>query len=173
MPRKNIYKKILYLAVIFFVIAIIFKLKADHYVTPASQNQASIQVARQTPLVQINEVNIPVELATTSAAVQKGLSGRLSLDSDKGMLFVFSRPAIYRFWMPDMHFPLDIIWIKNGIIVDISQNIPNIFDPKNPKFYTPSSPAQYVLEINADFSKNKGIKIGDSVIFKNIDLLNK
>ena len=55
-----------------------------------------------------------VKLATTTAAIEKGLSDRLSLNPDSGMLFIFAKPAIYRFWMPDMHFPLNMIWIKKG-----------------------------------------------------------
>lgn len=115
------------------------------------------------PTVQIAATKIPVELATTGVAQQKGLSGRNSLDADSGMLFIFARPDTYRFWMPDMHFPLDMIWIQNGKVVDITENVSNQFDPANPRFYTPSSPAQYVLEVNAGFAKRHGIRVGDTV----------
>lgn len=121
------------------------------------------------PRIKISSVNIPVELARTPAEVQKGLSGRLSLDQDKGMLFLFAKPDTYSFWMPDMHFPLDIIWISGGKkVLGISANVPNDFDPANPKFYRPPSPAQYVLEVNAGFAARAGIKIGDGVTFLDI-----
>jgi uncharacterized membrane protein (UPF0127 family) len=116
----------------------------------------------------INNTHIVVELATTSAQIIKGLSGRLSLEPDHGMLFIFSQPSIYRFWMPDMHFPLDMIWINNNKVVDISHNVSNDFDPVNPTYYKPKEPAQYVLEVNANFSKKNNIKIGDIVKFENI-----
>jgi hypothetical protein len=119
--------------------------------------------------IKIGSVNIPVEVAQTSAEVQKGLSGRLSLDQDKGMLFLFTKADIYSFWMPDMHFPLDIVWISSGKkVVGVSANVSNDFDPANPKFYRPPSPVQYVLEVNAGFAAKTGIKIGDSVSFVNI-----
>lgn len=121
-----------------------------------------------TASVVIGQTIIPVELATTTAAVQKGLSGRTSLDSQSGMLFVFAKPDRYRFWMPDMRFPLDIIWINNGKVVDISENVSNKFDPANPNFYTPSQPAQYVLEVNAGFAASKHIQIGDTTILNKI-----
>ena len=38
------------------------------------------------PSVVIGSLEIPVEVASTSAAIQKGLSGRPSLDPDRGML---------------------------------------------------------------------------------------
>lgn len=116
--------------------------------------------------VKIGETTIPIELATTGAAIQKGLSGRASLAANQGMLFVFSRPDRYRFWMPDMHFPIDIIWINDDKVVDIDADVPNEFDPARPRFYIPSSPARYVLEVNAGFSKNHKIEIGDTVIIK-------
>ncbi|MEK7564821.1 MAG: DUF192 domain-containing protein [Patescibacteria group bacterium] len=118
-----------------------------------------------TPLVTINKLEIPVEVMRTEAEVQKGLSGRPYLDQDKGMLFIFAKSDIYRFWMPDMHFPIDIIWINNNQVVDISKNVPTDFDPVKPKFYSPSKKANYVLEVNAGFSKKNNIKIGDPFNF--------
>lgn len=122
----------------------------------------------QSPKVIIGSIEISVDLARTTAQINKGLSGRSTLASNAGMLFMFSKASIYRFWMPDMHFPLDFIWINNGRVVDITPNVPNDFDPMNPKYYRPKSPAQYVLEVNANFCKKNGIKIGDKVSFENI-----
>ena len=71
--------------------------------------------------------------------------------------------------MPDMHFPIDMIWISSGKkVVGVSANVSNEFDPANPKFYKPPSPAQYVLEVNAGFASRLGIETGDRVTFTNI-----
>lgn len=120
------------------------------------------------PFVYIDSTEIPVEVVRDEATRQKGLSGRPSLDEKSGMLFVFDKPAVYTFWMPDMNFPIDIIWINDGKVIDISANVSNDFDPNNPRFYAPSQPAQYVLEVNAGFAENKNIKIGDPVSLMNI-----
>ena len=120
------------------------------------------------PLVTIGTTKIKVDLATTTATFKKGLSGRPSLASDTGLLFIFKTADIYQFWMPDMHFPIDIIWINNGKVVDVDENATNIFDPKHPVFYRPSSAARYVLEVNAGFFKKHGLKIGDKVQLQNI-----
>ena len=129
---------------------------------PSTQefDKSSIQKS-QAPYVQIGETQILVELATSTAAVQKGLSGRTSLASDHGMFFVFEKPNRYRFWMPDMHFPIDIIWIMNNKVVDIEHDISQEFDPKNPHIYIPSEPVQHILEVNAGFAKKHHIRIGD------------
>ncbi len=120
------------------------------------------------PSVQIGGTKIFVDVATSTVAIQIGLSGRISLDTDRGMIFVFSKPDKYRFWMPDMHFPIDIIWIDSDKVVGITKNASNEFDPANPIFYTPPTPAQYVLEVNAGFAENRNINVGDRVILNNI-----
>jgi uncharacterized membrane protein (UPF0127 family) len=120
------------------------------------------------PRVIIGSINILVEVAKTEAAKTKGLSGRLALDKDKGMLFVFSKPDFYRFWMPEMRFPIDIIWINDQKVVGITPDVSHNFDPLKPDIYSPARPAQYVLEVNASFSAEKNIQVGDAVVFKNI-----
>lgn len=120
------------------------------------------------PYVKISELKIPVEVARTEAEVQKGLLGRESLDADKGMLFIFNKPDYYRFWMPDMNFPIDIIWITQDEIVGIHQNVSSVFDPKNPKFYLPPRPVSMVLEVNAGFAQKNNFRVGDEIIFYNI-----
>lgn len=112
-----------------------------------------------------NETQIPVELAKTEEEIQKGLSNRASLEPDQGMLFVFNEPKIYKFWMRDMQFPLDMIWINNDKIVGIEKNIPANFNHENPIFYSPPEPAQYMLEVNAGFAEANNINIGNTVFF--------
>ena len=121
------------------------------------------------PLVRIADVSIPVELATSTEAVTRGLSGRSSLDEDKGMLFIFDLPYQYRFWMPEMNFSLDMIWIENDRIADITENASKDFDPLAPVFYQPGVPVRYVLEVNAGFVQRHNLQIGDQVTLINID----
>lgn len=120
------------------------------------------------PTVTIGTARILVDVATTTAAVRRGLSGRLRLEENRGMLFIFPVADIYRFWMPDMHFPIDIIWIHDGEVADISRNVSNDFDPANPRFYSPRTKSERVLEVNAGFAEKHGIEIGDPVVFRNI-----
>ncbi|MBI2096727.1 MAG: DUF192 domain-containing protein, partial [Candidatus Sungbacteria bacterium] len=96
------------------------------------------------------------------------LSGRDSLAYNHGMIFIFLQPGLYRFWMPDMHFPIDIIWIAGERVVGITGDISPEFDPDHPVFYTPPVPAQYALEVNAGFAAANNIKAGDKTIFNGI-----
>ncbi len=165
--RKNIF----WLIIIFFIIltaVIIISLPQSSDYT--SEKTPEVKKELVGPHIKIKEKDIKLELATTTKDVEKGLSGRISLENNSGMLFVFSKPYRYSFWMRDMNFPLDMIWINDGLIVDISENVPNDFNPASPTFYQPLSPAQYVLEVNAGFSGANNIKIGDAVSFININL---
>ena len=65
---------------------------------------------------------IPVEVADTLKKRSLGLGKRASLKKGWGMLFVFEKREPHRFWMKDMQFPLDIIWLDNHRIVHIIQN---------------------------------------------------
>ncbi len=121
------------------------------------------------PEVIIDGTDISVDLSTTTAEIDQGLSGRPTLGALDGMFFVFNSAKLYRFWMPDMNFPLDMIWIGSDMkVVDISKDVPTTFDPAHPIFYSPKIPAQYVLEVNAGFSDAHNIAPGDSVNFSSI-----
>lgn len=121
----------------------------------------------QSNIIIINNHQFEIEYARTNAEIEHGLSGRTSLDQNRGMIFLFSQKALYRFWMKDMHFPLDMIWIDNDIIVDISANVPT---PQNPDLsqlptYSPRQPADKVLEINAGLAQKYSFQIGDKIVF--------
>ncbi|MFA6274939.1 MAG: DUF192 domain-containing protein, partial [Candidatus Paceibacterota bacterium] len=163
-------KKLFWLFFLVILIFIVLLFYPQTVLTPARTLKNYFQPPTyEGPLVQIGNISIPVELATSTKAVTKGLSGRPSLDQDKGMLFVFDLPYRYRFWMPEMNFPLDMIWIENGQIADITKDVTNDFDPSSPVFYQPNIPVRYVLEVNAGFAQRHNFKISDQVTLINID----
>lgn len=114
-------------------------------------------------VITINDVVVSVTLAETPAERTRGLSGREALPENEGMLFLFDNTDYHAFWMKDMRFPIDIIWIDaNRVIADIAKNIsPESF----PASLVPSRVARYVLEVNAGFVDRNGIAIGDEVHF--------
>lgn len=112
----------------------------------------------------INNKEFSVEIADTSVKQAQGLSGRQSLATNQGMLFIFERPGIYGFWMKDMKFPIDIIWIKNNRIIGFEKNIPSPAsqDMKLPVYY-PVSEADRVLEVVAGTADKYKFMVGDEV----------
>ena len=117
------------------------------------------------PKAVLGERSFTVALADEPAEQMKGLSGKEKLNKDRGMLFIFEKPDLYSFWMKEMKFPLDIIFIRDGKIVKIYHDVPA---PKNdeslPVYQTPL-PSDKVLEINAGLSRQYGFKEGQSVEF--------
>lgn len=114
--------------------------------------------------VQIGNKVFEVEIADTSIAQMRGLSGREPLDENQGMLFVFDKPSKQSFWMMGMKFPLDIIWISGDTIVGIEKNAPIPSGISIPIFYSPEN-VDKVLEINAGLADSKNIKVGDKLIY--------
>ncbi len=113
----------------------------------------------------IGNTVIEVEVAKTALAREQGLSRREKLEENKGMLFVFDKKDYHSFWMREMNFPIDIIWIADDKIVDIAHNVPSTVS-QFLKTYQPKEPVNFVLEVNAGFSESHGIKVGNKVEIK-------
>lgn len=119
----------------------------------------------RTATVMINGQNLSVEVAETDTARYQGLSGRESLCSDCGMLFNFSDSGQPSFVMRDMLFPLDIIFISQGVVKNIAAQLqPEGSDPKN--IYRSSGLVDQVLEVNGGYCDKYDIKPGDSLWIK-------
>lgn len=116
--------------------------------------------------VNIAEQEIKVDLALTAAEQEQGLSGRPGLAENTGMLFVFPNPGNYQFWMKDMNFPIDMIWLSSDLkVVYIEKNAtpesyPETFGPGEN-----DGSAKYVLEVVSGFSDKNNLKVGDEVFF--------
>ena len=120
------------------------------------------------PMVRIGETTFTVEVAEKLEARTRGLSGRASLPPQMGMLFIFEDTRIHTFWMKDMLFPLDLVWIGEQCTVEsITPNVPppapEQADRDLPRF-RPTQPVRYVLEVNAGEAA-ADIQVGDSVAF--------
>jgi len=114
--------------------------------------------------IKVNGVKISVEIAQTPQTRAKGLSGRESLPENQGVLFVFETPDRYSFWMKEMNFALDFLWINGDKIVETTENVkPEDFQP--PKTLNAQSPVDTVLELNAGSAQRLNIKPGDKIEF--------
>ena len=104
--------------------------------------------------ISLGDVVLKTEIALSPLEKQKGLSGRNYMGENNAMLFVFSQPDLYPFWMKDMKFPIDIIWLDDNLkIINVEKNV----SPKTyPEEFLPHLPAKFVLEVNGGWSdKNK------------------
>ena len=121
------------------------------------------------PLVHIGDTVFMVDLAVTPAERTQGLSGRPSMHTDRGMLFVYDEDGVRTFWMPDMHFPLDMVWIRAdctvaGVTADVLNPPPDT--PRDQLDLYPSAGlVRFILEINAGQAATHRIESGDAVEF--------
>lgn len=106
-----------------------------------------------------------IEIAQTPEERVRGLQNRTSLPEGRGMLFIFTESGKHSFWMKDTLISLDLIWIDAQ--KRIAAIVPNVLpcETEHCPVYAPDRDALYVLEINAGLTAEKGIKVGDQVIF--------
>lgn len=117
---------------------------------------------------EVGDKKINLILAKSDKDRMKGLSGRSNLPEDQGMLFLFEKKGEYGFWMRDMKFSIDIIYIDDNTVVYLIENVPAVVQAPNLIVYTPDAPANRVLELNAGGAKKYGIKKGTKITFKGI-----
>lgn len=107
-------------------------------------------------------VPISVEIAQTDEERAKGLQNRESLPENSGMWFVFPQIVHEQFWMKDTKFPLDLIYVDDGMkVVHIVENAPA--GDTDPARASSPIPFKYVLEVNGGTAARNGIRVGDIV----------
>jgi len=116
--------------------------------------------------ITVDDLNLQADVALTTDEQTKGLSIKDTLHSNEGMLFPYESPRMLSFWMKDMKFPIDILWLDaDKKVVHIEENL----QPCSPLLpcpsYAPDVQAQYVLETVAGFSSANGITEGTPVEF--------
>jgi len=126
----------------------------------------SISPQPRRPHIAINQTTLLLEIADTPEKKSRGLGNHKPLADNEGMLFIYAPPQKVSFWMKDMTFSIDIIYINQGKIVEIYANVPapspNTL-PYQLKSYPAHQPVDYVLETSAGWSEKNHIQVGDSV----------
>jgi hypothetical protein len=109
----------------------------------------------------VGTTTLKIDLARTEEERAQGLSGRESLAEDEAMLFIFPTLDIYGFWMKEMNFDLDIIWLDGaGVVADIT---PNVSRDSYPQVFYPRTKIKYGLEVPAGWAGRHNIALGDEL----------
>ena len=115
--------------------------------------------------VRVGDGKLRADVADDDAERALGLGGRDRLGRDAGMYFVLTSDAP-RIWMKGMRFPLDLVWIYDNRVVDVTSKVPNkpAGTPESElPIYSPSQPANRVLEVNSGWAQRNGVNAGDRV----------
>jgi uncharacterized membrane protein (UPF0127 family) len=117
--------------------------------------------------VTVNGLVLVADISATNEQWTKGLSFKESLAENEAMLFVFGNEAEHTFWMKDMKFPIDIIWIDSDkTIVHIEHNLQPCSSGILCPTYKPNDGSLYVLETFGGFAEKYGIEKGTRVMFE-------
>lgn len=104
----------------------------------------------------VNGKQFAAEIKTTDAERQQGLSGRDNLPTDNVMLFSFDGTAQRCFWMKDMKFAIDIVWL------DENKKVTAVEHSVQPSSYPKSfcHDGMYTAEFASGTAKANGIVVG-------------
>ncbi len=114
--------------------------------------------------IALGNTTIHADLATTDEAREQGLSGRPGLDDTQGMLFVFQNDMPHAFWMKDMLFSIDMLWLtadKHVVYI-----VPNASPDSYPGTFLSKDPARFVLEVPAGWAARHGVTVGSIAAWK-------
>lgn len=110
----------------------------------------------------IREHVISLEIAQTPRQQAIGLMFREDLPDNRGMLFPFNPPRPVQFWMRNVQFPLDMLFLRDGEIKAIAQSVPPCTTSTCPT-YGPDGEMDYVLELKGGQAEALGLSVGDQV----------
>lgn len=117
--------------------------------------------------IDINGFEILADVAYTDEQLEKGLSIKDNLNEDEGMLFIFQNEGQHNFWMNNMKFPIDILWLDTaGKVVHIEPNLQPCTSEFNCTVYEPQNNSLYVLETVAGFAEKHQVEIGTDIDFE-------
>lgn len=123
------------------------------------------------PLFTYRDVSIAghdfhLAVADTNAKRTRGLAAYATLPDNTGMIFTGLNPDQLSFWMKDMHYPIDILWVNSDdevVFIESSlapDTYPHVY--QNPL----DLPASYVIELPAGTCKRYNITPGTVIIFR-------
>lgn len=116
--------------------------------------------APKAPSITIRNQTIRLEIARTPSQQAKGLGNRDELAWGHGMLFEYPAPGFPGFWMKDMRFDIDIVWLRDGRIVDLSHRVRHFPEGPGP-IIRPRELIDTVLEVPAGFAQAHSWRVGD------------
>ncbi len=107
---------------------------------------------------------IPVDIAATPGARQRGLMGRSFLPPDRGMLFIYESEGRRSFWMKNCIVRIDAAFLAtDGRILNVEEMVP---EPggSGERSYPSAAPVRLVLEMPGGWFRDHGVTAGDRVI---------
>lgn len=133
-------------------------------VIPLSQGQMLPVTAE----AHVRGQTLALEVARTPRQQAIGLMFRDDLPDNRGMLFPFDPPRPVNFWMRNVQFPLDMIFVRDGEVRAIAPSVPPCTTATCPT-YGPDEAVDYVIELKGGRAEALGITVGDLITIDYLD----
>lgn len=163
---------VVFCVIVYFIQNMLNKPTTTNNVSYENMSTHSNPNLNKIPTKKLTLKNITVDLIVVQNPDESiwGLSDFPSLPSNTGMLFMFPEPGFYSFWMKDMNFSLDMIWLdRDNRVVTIHENIsPDTYLQNHPQTFQPTKPASAVIEVPGGFVQKNNLSVGDILKFVNI-----
>jgi len=112
-------------------------------------------------------VDFILDLAKTPEQFRQGLSNRAKLEPNQGMLFIYPEKQNLTFWMKEMNFDIDLVWLLDGKIMAYIENMPKPDKNtalKDLPLYTSPMPVNQVLELPSGTIQRLKLAVGQKLI---------
>lgn len=154
--------------IVFLILTLIMAGLAETFLPITGSGESIAGKPSNYALVEIAGQTLRAKIAYTEKEKTRGLSNTPSLAAAEGMIFYYPNAGRYSFWMKDMNYPLDIIWLNsNAEVIAIEENVsPDSF----PRSFGPNADSNYVLEINAGKAREWGITKGTKLVIREMSL---
>lgn len=132
---------------------------------PVAQQIQTEQLGQMLPVTakaNFGQAVIELEVARTPEQQAMGLMYRTSLADNRGMLFLFEEARYTQFWMKNVTIPLDMIFIRDGVIQAIFSDVPPCAAEPCPT-YGPQTLIDQVIELKGGRAAELGLQKGDPV----------
>ncbi len=131
-------------------------------VLPPSTRKTAANGYAQAEVI-FSDQHLRVRVPTTVQLQEKGLAGVDTLSDSEGMLWIYTAPQRVAFWMKGMLIPLDFVWISDGHIVDLTENVPPPASAVSTDLpiIDPGVPINDVLEVAGGYVQRHSLKVGD------------
>ena len=134
---------------------------------PLVQSSDAMPVMRQNLPIEaeakMGGKTIQLEVARTPQQQAIGLMNRKSLADDRGMIFLFNPPRVTQFWMKNTLIPLDMVFLRNGVVRAIAADVPPCKADPCPTYGSPTEIIDQVIELRGGRAKELNLKVGDRV----------
>jgi uncharacterized membrane protein (UPF0127 family) len=173
MTNRQSFSRVYVRLAIFLMVAVVLGIVARWWRTSSvaqdDPRQLSSYLLQQPDRARVQLVTsdgreLTVEVVNSSESIIQGLSGRSEIGAD-GMLFVFPQPHKPTFWMKDMQFDLDLVWLRDGEVIEVTSAVPAPATPESalPLYSPQNQQINMVLEVRAGDAATFGLQQGQVV----------